>query len=90
MSVTGVVKQIVKSEGGIRSLFRGQLPTIAGIVPYSGTVWTCKEILTENFSRWTGREIDTAGRLACSGVAGLAGQIVTYPLDIVRRRMQSR
>jgi hypothetical protein len=34
------------------------------------------------------RELSTATRLACGGIAGTTGQTVAYPLDVVRRRMQ--
>jgi hypothetical protein len=33
-------------------------------------------------------QLDTPTRLACGGVAGLVAQSATYPLDIVRRRLQ--
>lgn len=34
------------------------------------------------------RKEDIAVKLACGSVAGLLGQTLTYPLDVVRRQMQ--
>jgi hypothetical protein len=33
-------------------------------------------------------EPSIAGKLACGAAAGVFGQTVTYPLDVVRRQMQ--
>lgn len=33
---------------------------------------------------------DIIAKLACGSVAGLLGQTITYPLDVVRRQMQVR
>ena len=77
------------SRQGYLALYRGVLPTLAGILPYAGlsflTFETTKQLVTD----WTGADITTPQRLVCGGLAGLLGQTVTYPLDIVRRRMQT-
>jgi len=76
-------------------LFQGLLPTILGIVPYSGTAWAVKSHISDHYPL-PGSGPDGVGRrcptvvemLIMNSIAGLFGQFVTYPLDIVRRRMQ--
>ena len=75
---------------GPAALFRGMLPTLLGILPYAGlaffTFESCKQAYADAHG---GREPGTAHKLAFGGLAGLIGQVATYPLDVVRRRMQT-
>lgn len=75
---------------GVRSLFRGIWPTLAGILPYAAISFALFEELKEASRKLTGgQEPGVSMRVACGGLAGLVGQGATYPLDIVRRRMQT-
>lgn len=76
----------VYKEGGIRALYRGVGPTLTGILPYAGL----KFYIYEEFkSRVPGDyQNSIAVRLSCGALAGLFGQTLTYPLDVVRRQMQ--
>ena len=69
-------------------LFQGLFPTIIGISPYSGTSWCVKQSLHEFFPTIAKRKPTTFEALVLNSIAGLSAQLVTYPLDIVRRRMQ--
>ena len=93
---TGVV--IFRTEGGMRGLYRGLLPTLIGIIPYSGLAFYFFELnksLVVTHCPWA-RVVETDGsvrvsltaRLLCSGLAGAFSQTISYPLDVVRRRMQ--
>lgn len=77
-------------EEGLRTVYRGFMPTILGSVPYSGisffTYETLKKLHAETFK---GREPNPLERLMFGACAGLLGQSASYPLDIVRRRMQT-
>jgi len=75
---------------------QGLSPTLLGVVPYAGIKFFTYQSLK---ALWQGplRSIgaDSAPvkpplywSLLCGGAAGLVGQTATYPLDIVRRRMQ--
>uniref|UniRef100_A0A915ED91 Mitochondrial carrier protein n=1 Tax=Ditylenchus dipsaci TaxID=166011 RepID=A0A915ED91_9BILA len=74
---------------GFKTFYRGIKPTIVGVIPYAGssffTYETCKLIYLEE----TGREVSPLLRLTFGAFAGLVGQTFSYPLDIVRRRMQT-
>eukprot|EP01134_Creolimax_fragrantissima_P004217 CFRG4217T1 len=74
---------------GVRITYRGLIPTLAGIIPYAGTSFFAYGRLLQEYSNQHGREVGTVPRLACGALAGLCGQTISYPLDIVRRRMQT-
>lgn len=87
------VRRIVRKEGAL-SLWCGLRPTLLGIVPYSGMSYcmfeTFKARLLER-QRLGGSEnpsLPVHERLGAGAVAGLLAQSATYPLDVVRRRMQ--
>lgn len=67
---------------------------VKGIVPYAGinffTYETLKKLYITTFlkSGSTQYDIPTYARLSFGATAGLVGQTITYPLDVVRRRMQ--
>jgi len=93
---TGV--QIFRTEGGMRGLYRGLLPTLIGIIPYSGLAFYFFELnksIVVSHCEWA-RVVENDGsvrvslpaRLLCSGLAGAFSQTISYPLDVVRRRMQ--
>jgi solute carrier family 25 protein 42 len=70
-------------------LFHGLLPTLLGIAPYAGTAWLVKQTLLEAYTHYYPQHPPSIPEsLAINAIAGLMGQFVTYPLDILRRRMQ--
>ena len=87
--------RVVQKEG-VRGLYGGITPTLLGIVPYAGisfaTFETLKTRYKESHKDGDGNrqncEPPAATRLLFGGLAGLFAQSVTYPLDIVRRRIQ--
>lgn len=80
-------------EGGVKTLYRGFAPTILGVVPYAGTSFFTYETLKQHHrDLWPGAEdsaISPIHRMCYGALAGACGQISAYPLDIVRRRMQT-
>ena len=71
------VRSIVRSEG-ILTLWSGLMPTLVGIVPYAGISFMTYESLKR----------ENVNRLLSGALAGIIAQSATYPLDVVRRRMQ--
>ncbi|XP_022951724.1 mitochondrial carrier protein CoAc1-like [Cucurbita moschata] len=76
----------VYSGGGVRALYRGVGPTLTGILPYAGLKFYVYEELKSHVPEEHQKSI--VMRLSCGALAGLLGQTVTYPLDVVRRQMQ--
>uniref|UniRef100_T1JK94 Mitochondrial coenzyme A transporter SLC25A42 n=1 Tax=Strigamia maritima TaxID=126957 RepID=T1JK94_STRMM len=77
-------------EEGPMVLFRGYVPTVLGIIPYAGTTFYTYETLKRFHKDTTQKPSPSAvERLSFGAVAGLLGQSASYPLDIVRRRMQT-
>ncbi|VDO04275.1 unnamed protein product [Rodentolepis nana] len=90
------IARMTYREEGLLSLYRGFTPALIGILPYSGIAFSTFETLKE----WRlKRRISPDGRspqrlrpienLFCGAFAGVLGQTASYPLDIVRRRMQT-
>ncbi|GAB2293365.1 Mitochondrial carrier protein CoAc1 [Dionaea muscipula] len=83
--IQDVFRQVYK-EGGVRALYRGVGPTLAGILPYAGLKFYIYEELKRQVPEEHQKSITL--RLSCGALAGLFGQTLTYPLDVVRRQMQ--
>lgn len=77
-------------EEGVKTLYRGYSPTVLGVIPYAGTCFFTYETLKRLHNEYTQRDTpNPAERMLCGAIAGLLGQSSSYPLDIVRRRMQT-
>ncbi|XP_046432895.1 mitochondrial coenzyme A transporter SLC25A42 [Neodiprion fabricii] len=76
---------------GVTAFYRGFTPTMLGVIPYAGfsffTYETLKQLLAVYIVESPG--LSTMSALICGAVAGMVGQTSSYPLDIVRRRMQT-
>ncbi|XP_029551897.1 mitochondrial coenzyme A transporter SLC25A42 [Salmo trutta] len=80
----------ITQEEGIKTLYRGFCPTILGVIPYSGITFFTYETLKKLHAERTRRSQPYSyERLAFGACAGLIGQSASYPLDMVRRRMQT-
>lgn len=80
------------SKNGVLSLYSGLVPTLAGIMPYAGFGFACFESIKFYIVKWehldSDKDIPAWQRLVAGGLSGLLAQSATYPLDMVRRRMQ--
>jgi len=93
----GTLRGIVARDG-MRGLYRGVGPTVLGIFPYSGLKFYVYQSLKHRHWRASGLSgegtkledvrFPTHVKLGFGAVSGLLAQTVTYPLDVVRRRMQ--
>lgn len=75
---------------GPRTLYRGYWATILGVIPYAGTSFFTYDTLKKEYFKYTGdTSPNTVISLVFGAMAGVIGQSSSYPLDIVRRRMQT-
>jgi solute carrier family 25 phosphate transporter 23/24/25/41 len=77
----------MKEEGGIRGLYRGLVPTAMGVAPYVGLNFSVYELL-RGYVTPPGKE-SAYGGLLCGALAGTISQTLTYPFDVLRRKMQT-
>lgn len=76
---------------GIKCFYKGYLPNMLGVVPYAAIDLTVYELLKEEFCR---RFPSADGPcvpclLVCGVVSSSCGQLASYPLALVRTRMQA-
>ncbi|CAN7991608.1 unnamed protein product [Ixodes pacificus] len=99
--IVHTVTSIVRTEGGVRALYKGLAPTVLGMVPYAGLSFyvfeRLKALCLETFPTSCGRPypgntgnivLIVPAKLLCGGLAGAIAQTVSYPLDVARRNMQ--
>ncbi|XP_053155452.1 mitochondrial coenzyme A transporter SLC25A42 [Hemicordylus capensis] len=80
----------ISREEGLKTLYRGFAPTILGVIPYAGLSFFTYETLKKLHADHSGRpQPYPIERLVFGACAGLFGQSASYPLDVVRRRMQT-
>lgn len=84
----------------IANFYRGFLPTLAGMIPYAGVSFWTHHLATDYFrqqpyacvpdtyDKKNRPVLKTWAELACGGLAGLVAQTSSYPLEVIRRRMQ--
>ncbi|KAH7410289.1 mitochondrial carrier domain-containing protein [Phaeosphaeria sp. MPI-PUGE-AT-0046c] len=77
-----------KTEGGIPALYRGIIPTVAGVAPYVGLNFMVYEIARTQFTPEGQKDPSALGKLAAGAVSGAVAQTITYPFDVLRRRFQ--
>jgi len=77
---------------GVAAAFSGIRPALIGVVPYTGISFSAFEALKAYLCRvWkleSDSQLKTWQRLGAGGLAGVLAMTATYPLNVVRRRMQ--
>ncbi|XP_022085201.1 calcium-binding mitochondrial carrier protein SCaMC-2-like isoform X2 [Acanthaster planci] len=77
---------------GLRCFYKGYLPNILGIIPYAGIDLAVYETVK---NRWLKRHQESSAPptlvlLACGTFSSTCGQIASYPLALVRTRLQAQ
>ncbi|KAJ7925271.1 mitochondrial carrier domain-containing protein [Mycena leptocephala] len=86
LSIVGMTLKIVREEGGVRGLYRGLVATAFGVAPYVGINFAAYEFLRGVIT--PPGKTSVARKLSCGALAGSISQTLTYPFDVLRRKMQ--
>ncbi|KAL5550953.1 hypothetical protein UlMin_001129 [Ulmus minor] len=84
-----VAKQVLRSEGGVRGLFKGFVPTMAREIPGNAAMFGVYEALKQYFAG--GEDTSKLGRGSLIVAGGLAGGSfwgLVYPTDVVKSVIQ--
>ncbi|KAI2803020.1 hypothetical protein BLOT_007143 [Blomia tropicalis] len=80
----------IYANGGMRNFYRGYVPNLIGIIPYAGIDLTIYETLKKMYLKHNSmEEAPIYVCLTCGTLSSTFGQIASYPLALVRTRMQS-
>ena len=71
-----------KTEGGIRGLYRGIVPTVAGVAPYVGLNFMVYESIRSYFTSPGEKNPPWYRKLAAGALSGAIAQSCTYPLCV--------
>ncbi|XP_014222694.1 calcium-binding mitochondrial carrier protein SCaMC-2 isoform X1 [Trichogramma pretiosum] len=80
------------NQAGLKSFYRGYIPNLIGILPYAGIDLAVYETLKNNYLRTHDKSEQPAIWLLilCGTVSSTAGQVCSYPLALVRTRLQAQ
>ncbi|XP_050175791.1 calcium-binding mitochondrial carrier protein SCaMC-2 isoform X2 [Myiozetetes cayanensis] len=85
-------KNILKKEG-MSAFYKGYIPNMLGIIPYAGIDLAVYETLKNTWlQRYAVNSADPGVfvLLACGTISSTCGQLASYPLALVRTRMQAQ
>ncbi|CAK7219637.1 hypothetical protein SCUCBS95973_003884 [Sporothrix curviconia] len=77
-----------KNEGGFLALYRGIIPTVAGVAPYVGLNFMTYEAVRKYLTKDGEKNPSAMRKLAAGAISGAVAQTCTYPFDVLRRRFQ--
>ncbi|XP_026124833.1 calcium-binding mitochondrial carrier protein SCaMC-2-A isoform X2 [Carassius auratus] len=90
--ISDCAKHILKGEG-VSAFYKGYVPNMLGIIPYAGIDLAVYETLKNTWLQRYGTENTDPGvfvLLACGTASSTCGQLASYPLALVRTRMQAQ
>ncbi|XP_052746098.1 mitochondrial coenzyme A transporter SLC25A42 [Bicyclus anynana] len=87
-SLRAVFTRVLREEGFV-TLYRGYPATVLGVIPYAGVSFFTYDSLKHWYLEYTGASPRGMTNVVLGGAAGALAQSASYPLDIVRRRMQT-
>ena len=87
LTMLGMTRKVMAEEGGFVALYRGLPATAFGVAPYVGINFAAYEALRGVLTP-PGHSNSVPRKLACGALAGSISQTLTYPMDVLRRKMQ--
>ncbi|XP_067109865.1 mitochondrial adenyl nucleotide antiporter SLC25A24-like [Osmerus mordax] len=85
-------RKILRKEG-VKAFYKGYTPNILGIIPYAGIDLAVYESLKNAWLSRYARDSANPGILvlvACGTISSTCGQLASYPLALLRTRMQAQ
>ncbi|XP_012244344.1 calcium-binding mitochondrial carrier protein SCaMC-2 isoform X1 [Bombus impatiens] len=78
-------------QGGLKSFYRGYVPNLMGIIPYAGIDLAVYETLKNRYLQTHDKNEQPPFwiLLLCGTASSTAGQVCSYPLALVRTRLQA-
>ncbi|KAL1952724.1 hypothetical protein VTO42DRAFT_4412 [Malbranchea cinnamomea] len=76
------------TEGGLVALYRGIIPTVAGVAPYVGLNFMTYEAVRKYLTPDGDVNPSSLRKLLAGALSGAVAQTATYPFDVLRRRFQ--
>uniref|UniRef100_A0A8C9WLL6 Solute carrier family 25 member 25a n=1 Tax=Scleropages formosus TaxID=113540 RepID=A0A8C9WLL6_SCLFO len=90
--ISDCAKQIFRQEG-LTAFYKGYVPNMLGIIPYAGIDLAVYETLKNTWLQRYATDSTDPGvfvLLACGTISSTCGQLASYPLALVRTRMQAQ
>ncbi|XP_072521915.1 calcium-binding mitochondrial carrier protein SCaMC-2-B isoform X1 [Salminus brasiliensis] len=90
--IVGCAKHILQKEG-MAAFYKGYIPNMLGIIPYAGIDLAVYETLKNSWLQRYATDSADPGvfvLLACGTMSSTCGQLASYPLALVRTRMQAQ
>lgn len=80
---------LIYKEQGFFALYRGLGTSLMGIAPYASLKLTCFQVLKNSFyGKENKTKINSNVNLALGAISGCFAATITYPSDLLRRRLQ--
>lgn len=74
------LKTMYTTEGGLTALYRGIIPTVAGVAPYVGLNFMVYESVRQYFTPEGQQNPSAVSKLSAGAISGAVAQTITYPL----------
>ncbi|XP_055363305.1 calcium-binding mitochondrial carrier protein SCaMC-3 isoform X2 [Betta splendens] len=88
--IADCAKQILQREG-VTAFYKGYVPNLLGIIPYAGIDLAVYETLKFTWlNRNRGLDPGVMVLVGCGAVSSTCGQLASYPLALIRTRMQAQ
>ncbi|XP_068196617.1 mitochondrial adenyl nucleotide antiporter SLC25A24-like isoform X1 [Antennarius striatus] len=85
-------KKVLRKEG-VKAFYKGYIPNLVGIIPYAGIDLAVYESLKNAWLSYHAKDSANPGVLVlvgCGTISSTCGQLASYPLALVRTRMQAQ
>ncbi|KAJ3595446.1 hypothetical protein NHX12_004749 [Muraenolepis orangiensis] len=85
-------KTILHKEG-VKAFYKGYIPNLLGIIPYAGIDLAVYESLKNYWLSYYAKDTANPGilvLLGCGTISSTCGQLASYPLALIRTRMQAQ